>query len=101
MAKDMEPKRFYEFGPFRVNTADRLLLRGNEVVPLTPKTYETLLKLVESKGRVLEKEVLMKALWPDTFVEEGSLSQNVSLVRRALGESEGGQTYIQTILRRG
>src|SRR5215472_3318932 len=101
MAKDMEPKRFYEFGPFRVNTADRLLLRGNEVVPLPPKTYETLLKLVESKGRVLEKEVLMKALWPDTFVEEGSLSQNVSVVRRALGESEGGQTYIQTIPRRG
>ena len=68
---------------------------------LTPKAYETLLKLLESKGRVLEKDALMKALWPDTFVEEGSLSQNVSLVRRALGESEGGETYIETIPRRG
>jgi Tol biopolymer transport system component/DNA-binding winged helix-turn-helix (wHTH) protein len=97
----MEPKRFYEFGPFRINTADRLLLRGNEVVPLTPKAYETLLALVESRGRVLEKEALMKTLWPNTFVEEGSLSQNVSLLRRALGESEGGQAYIQTIPRRG
>src|SRR5262249_15800945 len=99
--KPKETKRLYEFGPFRLDTAERLLMRDNEVVSLTPKAYETLLTLVQSSGRVLEKETLMKCVWPDTFVEEGSLTQNISLVPRALGEGDQGQTYIETIPRRG
>ena len=91
----------YEFGPFRLDTAERLLLREGEVVPLPPKVIETLLVLVENNGHVLEKDDLIKMLWPDTFVEEGSLSRNISYLRRALGENGSAQPYIETIPRRG
>jgi DNA-binding winged helix-turn-helix (wHTH) protein len=62
--------RFYEFGPFRLNVNDRLLEHGKELVPLTPKVFDTLLLLVERRGHVLEKDELMHLLWPDSFVEE-------------------------------
>ena len=90
---------FYEFGPFRLNVTERLLYRGSEVVPLTPKVFDLLLVLVENAGHVLEKSSLMEQLWPDSFVEESSLTQNVSLLRRALGDTEG--SYIDTIPKRG
>ncbi len=79
--------RFYEFGPFRINVTERLLQRSDEAVPLTPKVFDTLLVLVENSGHVLGKNELMQALWPDSFVEESSLTQNISLLRRALSES--------------
>jgi DNA-binding winged helix-turn-helix (wHTH) protein/TolB-like protein/Flp pilus assembly protein TadD len=95
------PLSFYEFGPFRINVTERLLQRGNELVPLSPKVFDTLLILVENHGHVVDKPALMQSLWPDTFVEESSLTQNISLLRRALGGGEADRHYIETIPKRG
>jgi DNA-binding winged helix-turn-helix (wHTH) protein/tetratricopeptide (TPR) repeat protein len=92
--------RFYDFGPFRVDLTEHLLLRGGETVPLTPKAFETLVHLVRNNGRIVVKEELLKMVWPETYVEEATLAQNVFTLRKALGGSEGEQ-YIQTIPRRG
>jgi DNA-binding winged helix-turn-helix (wHTH) protein/TolB-like protein/Tfp pilus assembly protein PilF len=99
----IERKTFpaYAFGPFVLDGTERLLLRGDEVVALTPKVLETLFVLVENRGRVLTKNVLMEALWRDTFVEESSLVQNISLLRKALGNGHSDQVYIETIPKRG
>src|SRR5262249_55107439 len=91
----------YEFGPFRLDARERLLLREGEAVPLTPKAFETLLLLVESAGHTLEKDELMSRLWPDIFVEEANLTNNISLLRKALEESPNGHEYIKTVPRRG
>ncbi len=91
----------YEFGPFCLNTTERLLARNGLEVPLTPKVFDTLLVLVENSGRVLEKNELMSALWPDSFVEESSLSQNISLLRKALADGAPERHYIETIPKRG
>jgi DNA-binding winged helix-turn-helix (wHTH) protein/TolB-like protein/Tfp pilus assembly protein PilF len=96
-----EQTRYYEFGRFRLDPTDRLLLRDQEVVPLTPKVFDTLLVLVEAEGRVVEKDDIMKRVWPDTFVEEGNLTQNISVLRKALGESAEGIAYVETLPRRG
>ena len=90
-------KRFYEFGIFRIDANRRLLLKGDEVVPLTPKAFETLLLLVENSGQLVTKDELMSRLWPDTVVEEGSLTRNVYLLRKALGEERGQHLYIMTV----
>ena len=94
-------ERIYEFGPFRLDVAEELLLCGGEPVPLTPKALQTLLVLVQNTGRVVGKEELLGAVWPDTFVEEGVLSVNIYVLRKALGEAEGGERYIETVPRRG
>jgi len=75
-------KRFYEFGAFRIDTANRLLLNDGEPVPLKAKAIDTLLLLVEHNGEVVEKDELMKELWPDSFVEEGNLTQNIMCCAR-------------------
>src|SRR5262245_43393225 len=93
--------RVYEFGPFRLDLAEKALSKDGEFVALTPKAFDTLLILIEKGGRLVEKEELMKQLWPDTFVEESSLSQNIYLVRKALGEEPQGTRYIETVPRRG
>ena len=94
-------QHFYEFGRFRIRTADRVLLRDHEIVPLTPKVFDILMVLVEGSGQVISKEGLMKKVWPDSFVEEGNLTQNISLLRKALGEGQNGHQYIETVARRG
>lgn len=96
-----QDNRSYEFGRFRLNVAERVLLREGELVSLTPKVFDILLTLVESSGQVVSKEDLMKRVWPNTFVEEGNLTQNISLLRKALGESPGGVQFIETVPRRG
>ena len=93
--------RQYEFGPFRLDTSQRLLLRGGDPVPLPPKALEVLLVLAENRGQVLSKEDLMNRVWPDTFVEEGNLGQSIFLIRKALGTANDGQDYIKTLPRRG
>jgi TolB-like protein/DNA-binding winged helix-turn-helix (wHTH) protein/Tfp pilus assembly protein PilF len=93
-----EALRLYEFGPFRLDPAERKLLRGNEIVALTPKAFDTLHLLVRNSGHLLEKDELIGMLWPDTFVEEGSLSNNIFLLRKALGEDP---PFIETVPRRG
>src|SRR5947208_16247474 len=96
-----QPLRYYEFGPFRLSITDRLLMRNDQIVPLTPKLIDTLLVLVENNERVVTKDKLMEALWPDSFVEESSLSQNISLLRKALGENGAAPQFIETIPKRG
>jgi DNA-binding winged helix-turn-helix (wHTH) protein/TolB-like protein/Flp pilus assembly protein TadD len=91
----------YEFGRFRLKTAERVLLREGELVPLTPKVFDILVTLVEHGGQVVAKDDLMKRVWPNTFVEEGNLTQNISLLRKALGETPGGIQFIETVPRRG
>src|SRR5919199_2442268 len=92
----------YEFGDFRLDASKRLLLRGaGEVVSLTPKVFDTLLYLVERGGAVVDKDELMHLVWPDTVVEENNLNQNISALRRALGESRGEHRYILTVPGRG
>ena len=92
---------FYEFGRFRLKSDERVLLREEELVPLTPKAFDILLTLLENDGRIVRKDDLMKKVWPNTFVEEGNLTQNVSLLRKALGESANGPQFIETVPRRG
>jgi len=91
----------YEFEEFRLEPGRRRLLRGGESVPLTPKAFDTLLVLVESRDRVLEKEEALRRLWPDVHVEESSLAQNVFALRKALGDSPDGARFIETVPRRG
>ena len=91
----------YEFGPYRIDTGERLLRRGDELIPLPPKLADTLLVLVRNGGRMVDKSDLMKAVWPDTFVEEGALTRNISLLRKTLGDTEDGTAYIETIPKRG
>jgi len=101
VAKDtpnQETVRLYEFGPFRLDPDKRKLWRGNQAVALTPKAFDTLHLLVRNNGRVLEKGDLISILWPDTFVEEGSLSNHIFLLRKALGEDP---SFIETVPRRG
>ncbi len=91
---------YFTFGPYRLDPEQRLLFRGEDEIPLTPKTFDTLLLLVEHHGRVLMKEDLMKAVWPDTVVEENNLTQSISRLRRVLNEAHDGE-LIETLPRRG
>ncbi len=91
----------YEFGPFQLDPRRRLLVRQGRSIPLTPKALELLLVLVERRGQVVEKDELMRRLWPDSFVEEGNLAFNVSNLRKALGDSPHRRDYIVTIPGRG
>ena len=95
------PKPFFDFGPYRVDVAKRVLLRDGTPVPLPPKAFETLLRLLQEAGQVVTKAELMAAVWPDTFVEENNLNQCVSVLRRALGDSPEGTPWVETIPRRG
>jgi DNA-binding winged helix-turn-helix (wHTH) protein len=88
----------YEFGAYRLEPADHSLRFNGEPVPLTPKAFDLLLLLIENRGRLVEKETLMKRLWPDSFVDEANLGNNISLLRKALGDSAN---MIQTVPRRG
>jgi eukaryotic-like serine/threonine-protein kinase len=96
-----QPKReLYEFGPFRVDAEKELLLRSGEPIALTPKAFQILLTLVRGGGELVTKDEIMKAVWPDTFVEETNLTRNIFSLRKALGESPGNQ-YIITVSGKG
>lgn len=94
-----QAKRFYVFGVFRIDVTERVLFGEKGAVPLTPKAFDLLLFLVENSGHMLEKEELMKQVWPDSFVEENNLAQNISTLRKVLG-TEGG-SFIETVPKRG
>ncbi len=94
-------KKILTFGPFHLDPAERRLWRGSEPVELKPKVFDTLCYLVSNPGRVLPKEEIMGAIWPDRFVSAANLMQNVFLLRRALGESESGTKYIANFHGRG
>jgi DNA-binding winged helix-turn-helix (wHTH) protein/TolB-like protein/Tfp pilus assembly protein PilF len=97
----MAEQRGFEFGPYRLEPATRLLLRDGAAVPLTPKAFDTLHALVERRGRVVEKAELMNLVWPESFVEEANLSQTIFVLRKILGDAPDGRPYIDTVPRRG
>ena len=86
-----------DFGPYRLDLKQHILLREGKAVPLTPKAFDTLFLLMTSGGLLLKKEELLKRLWPDTYVGEATLAQNIFVLRRALGSDARGQPYIETI----
>jgi DNA-binding winged helix-turn-helix (wHTH) protein len=97
-----EVKQLLEFGPFRVDPGQRLLLRDQQPISLSPKTFDLLLVLVQHSGQVMLKDELMQALWPDTFVEESNLGQHIFQLRRALADkSQDSSQYIVTVPGRG
>ena len=91
----------YEFGPFRLDTSEHSLRRNGQVVPLEPKVFDLLRVLVQNDGRLLQKEELIREVWPDSFVEEGNLNRNIAILRKALGEVSSGNSYIETVPKRG
>lgn len=96
-----EDQQIYEFGPFRLDPVEQLLIREGDPVSITPKAFELLLALVGQSGRLLTKEALLESVWPDSFVEEANLSVKMSELRRALGEVPGEKQYVETVPRRG
>src|SRR5882762_6474824 len=97
----IKQKQMYEFGPFRLDPAEYLLLREGAPVALTPKVFETLLILVQRSGHLVDKNELMKELWPDTIVEENNLTRNISALRKALSDAHAEHLYIETVPKRG
>ena len=95
------PRLCYVFGRFRLDSVDKALLQDEQPVPLTPKAIDTLLALVARHGRLVTKEELLQLVWPDAFVEENNLAQNISTLRRVLGEGAGGERFIETVPKRG
>src|SRR5262245_41011211 len=89
----------YVFGPFRVDVASYQLRQNDEVLPLTPKAFDTLLVLLRHRDRIVGKDELMSTVWPDLFVSEDSLTQSISVLRRTLGDDPNHPKYIATIAR--
>jgi eukaryotic-like serine/threonine-protein kinase len=94
-------RHFYSFGPFRLDPTDCLLILDGKPVLLAPKAFEALLMLVENAGHLVDKDDLMRRLWPGTFVEEANVTKQVSLLRKILSEATNGREYIETIPKRG
>src|SRR2546425_4754624 len=92
---------FHRFGEFTVDGDQKVLLRNDSPLPLAPKVFDTLLILVDNRGRIVEKEELMRQLWPDTFVEESNLTFNIQQIRKALGDDASRPRFIETVARRG
>ena len=96
----MAERRIYEFGSFRLDAGGRALYRDDVPVPLPPKVAETLVSLVRSAGQVISKEELLRQVWPNTFIEEGSLTRSISILREALDDGSW-QEFIATLPKRG
>lgn len=92
-----QKKHFYDFGPFRIDVMKRRLLRDGEVIRVTPKAFDLLLVLVEESARTIEKDELLERVWPGTAVEENNLNQNITALRKSLGDSRQESQYIATI----
>src|SRR2546421_11175448 len=101
MEKPAKNGIIYQFGEFRLDAAQRLIFRAGRPVPLAPKVIETLLALVERGGTLVTKDELRARLWPDTFVGEAKLTQNIFQLRKGLGEGTKCKNYIESVRRRG
>jgi DNA-binding winged helix-turn-helix (wHTH) protein len=97
----VETKHLYEFGPFRIDSAERVLRQDGKLVPLTGKAFDVLLVLVERSGHIVKRDELMEKVWPNCFVEEGNLTVTISMLRKVLQGGENGNPYIETVPRRG
>jgi Tol biopolymer transport system component/DNA-binding winged helix-turn-helix (wHTH) protein len=98
---NLQTKPVYEFDSFRLDPAEQLLLADGKIIPLPPKAFELLLVMVEHAGHLMEKDDLLAAAWPGTFVQETNLTSNISHIRKALGESGNGLQFIETVPKRG
>lgn len=98
---EQQPKQTYEFGPYRLDPTQRVLLKDGETVSLTPKAFDVLLLLVKSHGQIVAKSDVMDRVWTDTFVEESNLTVYIHALRKALGEGPGQHHYIATVPGRG
>lgn len=97
----LQANPLFEFDRFRLDPAEHLLQCDGKPVPLTPKAFEILVALLQSNGRLLTKDELMRKVWPDSFVEEANLTVNISALRKVLGDGSGGKQYIETVPKRG
>src|ERR1700722_16722862 len=97
----MKPEGIFKFGEFQVDALARTLRREEETVTLNRRAFDVLLYLVQNPGRVLTRDELLKNVWPDTFVDENSLAQSISVLRRALEEKPGDNSYVVTLPGRG
>jgi DNA-binding response OmpR family regulator len=91
----------YEFGPFRFETLERRLLHNGQTVPLSARVFDLLLLLIQNSGHLIEKEEIMREVWPNSFVEDNNLTVSMSALRKALGEAHGEHLYIETVPKRG
>src|SRR5262249_23768011 len=94
---EAEVQDTYQFGPFRLDIRERRLARGGQVIPLQGKAFDTLTALVKNAGRLMTKQELLEAVWPDATVEGNNLNRHISVLRKALGEKETGPKYIETV----
>src|SRR5215813_6672921 len=94
-------RHLYKFDAFVVDVDERVLFRDGRMVPLTPKVFETLLLLVRNHGSIVTKEKMLDTLWPDVFVEESNVTFNITMLRKALGDTKRSSVYIETVPRRG
>src|SRR5262245_19714680 len=101
MSAKMAANGLYRFGEFRVDVKNRLLLRGSETIPVTPKAFDLLLLFLENSGTLLEKDELIERLWGSTVVEENNLARNISFLRKALSEHPKHPEYIVTVAGHG
>src|SRR6188474_1390926 len=97
----LEIKHFYDFGGFRMDSVERVLLRQGKPVALAPKVFETLLLLVQNNGHIVERDELMNKVWSESFVEEGNLTYTISVLRKTLAEASGEADFIETVPKRG
>ena len=97
----MKTKHIYEFGSYRLDTEEKLLVRDGRAVSLPPKDLETLVVLVERSGHVVSKDELLQKVWPGIFIEEGNLARHIFNIRQVLGEGPDGRNYIETVPKRG
>jgi len=97
----LQTRAIFEFGPFHLDPAERLLLREQVQVQVPPKAFDALVVMVQNRGRLLGKDELLRTVWPDTFVEESNLAQHISILRKALRDGEDGFQYIETVPRHG
>jgi TolB-like protein/DNA-binding winged helix-turn-helix (wHTH) protein/Flp pilus assembly protein TadD len=95
------PRATYSFGPFSIDSDSRILFRNGERVPVPPKAADVLVALLEREGQLVTKDELLKEVWPDTFVEEGNLARHIFLLRKTLGETPEGASYVETVPKRG
>ena len=98
---ELKERHLYEFGPFRLEPAEHLLLRNGQAIPLAPKVFDTLLVLVQNSGHLVDKDELLRRVWPDTFVEEGNLTKNIFALRKILEGGKKGEKFIETIPKLG
>src|SRR5260370_9487670 len=96
-----QPRQLLEFGRFRLDRTERFLFQDGAPVPLSPRLFDTLMALVESRGHVVEKNDLMQKVWNDVAVEENNLTQSISALRKILGDNLDGPKFIETIPKRG